>query len=271
MLKGKKIIVVMPAYNAAKTLIKTYEEVMDQEIVDLVIIVDDASSDDTLNIANTLNNVKIHLHEKNKGYGGNQKSCYNLALQEGADIVIMVHPDYQYTPKLIPAMAGMIVNNLYHCVLGSRILGGETLKGGMPLWKYIINRILTESENFILGANLSEYHTGYRAFSRELLENLPLEKNSDGFIFDNEVLAQILWLGYPIGEVSCPTHYFPEASSISLWNSIKYGLGVFKVAFTYRFAKIGLVNSLLFSKKINKKENTKQIKGLQTLNESIIN
>jgi len=248
MLKGKKIIVVMPAYNAAKTLVKTYEEVMDNEIVDLVIIVDDASSDETLSLARSLPNAKIHLHEKNKGYGGNQKSCYDLAVKEGGDIIIMVHPDYQYTPKLIPAMAGMIVNGLYDCVLGSRILGGETIKGGMPLWKYIINRILTEAENFILGANLSEYHTGYRAFSKELLQKLPLDKNSDDFIFDNEVLAEILWLGYPIGEVSCPTHYFPEASSISLWNSIKYGFGVFKVAFTYRLAKLKLIKSPKFPK-----------------------
>jgi len=271
MLKGKKIVVVMPAYNAAKTLVKTYEEVMDNEIVDLVIIVDDASSDDTLTIAKTLKNTKIHLHEKNKGYGGNQKSCYNFALEEGADIIIMVHPDYQYTPKLIPAMAGMIINNLYHCVLGSRILGGETLKGGMPLWKYIINRILTETENFILGANLSEYHTGYRAFSKELLEKLPLEANSDDFIFDNEVLAEILWMNYPIGEVSCPTHYFPEASSISLQNSIKYGIGVLSVALTYRLAKMNLIRSTKFPRLKRNKENTISFKGTKDLNENTIN
>jgi glycosyltransferase involved in cell wall biosynthesis len=250
MLKDKKIIVVMPAYNAAKTLVKTYNEVMENDIVDMVIIVDDASNDETIKIAQTLDKAKIHIHEKNKGYGANQKSCYKLALEEGGDIIIMVHPDYQYTPKLIPAMAGMIINNLYHCVLGSRILGGETLKGGMPLWKYIINRILTSIENIILGANLSEYHTGYRAFSRELLEKLPLDDNSDDFIFDNEVLAEILWFGYSIGEVSCPTHYFPEASSISLWNSIKYGLGVLRVALTYRLAKMGLIKSKLFPKGI---------------------
>lgn len=270
MIKDKKVIVVMPAYNAAKTLLKTYEEVMDNEIVDLVIIVDDASNDDTINIAKTLKNVKIHIHEKNKGYGGNQKSCYNLALEEGGDIIIMVHPDYQYTPKLIPAMAGMIEKRLYHCVLGSRILGGETLKGGMPLWKYIINRMLTEIENFILGANLSEYHTGYRAFSKELLSKLPMKENSNGFIFDNEILAEILWLGYPIGEISCPTHYFPEASSINLWNSIKYGLGIFKVAFTFRLSKMGLIKSPMFPQKI-RQEKIKISKGIKILNESTSN
>lgn len=246
MLNGKKIVVVMPAYNAAKTLLKTYQEVMYNGIVDLVIIVDDASSDDTLNVAKGLENVKIHLHEHNKGYGGNQKTCYDLALKEGADIVIMVHPDYQYTPKLIPAMAGMIVNGLYHCVLGSRILGNGAIKGGMPRWKYVVNRILTLIENIVLSAKLSEYHTGYRAFSRELLEELPLERNSDNFVFDNEILAQVLWHGYSIGEVSCPTNYFPEASSINLQNSIIYGLGVLRVAVTYRLAKMGLLNSKLF-------------------------
>ena len=248
---GKKVIVVMPAYNASKTLIKTHKEVVEQNIVDLIIIVDDASDDNTVSIAKKLRNVKLFTHDSNLGYGGNQKTCYKMALEEGADIVIMIHPDYQYTPKLIPAMVGMIVNNLYHCVLGSRMLGKGALDGGMPLWKYICNRFLTITENFILGANLSEYHTGYRAFSRELLEVLPLDQNSNDFIFDNEFLTEILWLDYPIGELSCPTHYFPEASSISFIKGIKYGIGVFRVALTYRLAKMNLIKSDKFPKSSN--------------------
>ena len=205
MLKDKKIIVVMPAYNAAKTLKKTYEEVMAQDIVDLVILVDDASHDDTAKIAASLPQTKVHIHDRNLGYGANQKTCYQLALEADGDIVIMVHPDYQYTPKLISAMAAMIGNGLYHCVLGSRILGGYALKGGMPVWKYIANRLLTFIENLLMGAKLSEYHTGYRAFSRSLLEKLPLDRNSDDFVFDNQMLAQIMWFGYTIAEISCPT------------------------------------------------------------------
>ncbi len=211
MFRGKKVVVVMPAYNAAKTLVQTFEEVMAQDIVDKVIVVDDASRDETTAIARTLPNTTVFTHEKNLGYGGNQKSCYRLALAEGADIVIMVHPDSQYTPKLIPAMASMIANGLYPCVLGSRILGNYALHGGMPLWKYVANRFLTLAENILLGAKLSEYHTGYRAFSREILERLPLAGNSNDFVFDNEMLAQILWFGYTIAEVSCPTRYFAEA------------------------------------------------------------
>jgi glycosyltransferase involved in cell wall biosynthesis len=214
MYKDQKVIVVMPAYNAARTLKKTHDEVLAQEIVDLVIVVDDSSSDQTVTIASTLPHTIVHQHPANLGYGGNQKSCYRLALDHGGDIIIMIHPDYQYTPQLIPAMASMIGNGLYHCVLGSRILGGYALKGGMPIWKYIANRILTFTENVLTGAKLSEYHTGYRAFSGQLIRKLPLEKNSDDFIFDNQILAQILWLGYTIAEVSCPTSYFPEASSI---------------------------------------------------------
>jgi len=243
----------MPAYNAAKTLVRTYNEVIAQGIVDTVIIVDDASHDETIEIAKGLDKAILHIHEKNSGYGANQKSCYRLALEEGADIVIMVHPDYQYTPKLIPAMAGMIVGGLYHCVLGSRILGGETLKGGMPLWKYIVNRLLTGTENILLGAYISEYHTGYRAFSKELLQSISLKNNSDDFVFDNEMLVQILWQNYSIGEVSCPTHYFPEASSISLPKSIKYGFGVLRVSITYRLAKWGLLKSQLFQDTNEKK------------------
>ena len=220
---------------------KTYREVLNQSVVDLVIIVDDASPDRTTEIARSLEKAIVHTHQNNLGYGGNQKSCYSLALENGADIVVMVHPDYQYTPQLIPAMAAMIGNGLYHCVLGSRILGGYALKGGMPIWKYIANRFLTFVENMLVGAKLSEYHTGYRAFSRELLEKLPLDKNSDDFIFDNQMLAQILWHGYQIAEVSCPTKYFKEASSINFRRSCKYGLGCLSVAIRYRLAKLGMV------------------------------
>src|ERR1043165_8354413 len=198
MFRDKKVVVVMPAYNAAKTLVRTYDEVMEQGIVDRVIIVDDCSRDDTVTIAKTLPNTVVLRHEKNLGYGGNQKSCYRLALQEGADIIIMVHPDSQYTPKLIPAMASMIANGLYECVLGSRILGGYALRGGMPLWKYVANRGLTFVENVMIGAKLSEYHTGYRAFSRSLLEKISLAANSDDFMFDNQMLAQIIWHGYTV-------------------------------------------------------------------------
>jgi len=246
MFKDKKVIVVMPAYNAAQTLRKTYKEVMEQEIVDLIILVDDASHDDTAEIAKTLPHTKVYVHERNKGYGANQKRCYKMAVEEGGDIVIMVHPDYQYTPKLIPAMASMIGNNLYHCVLGSRILGGYALKGGMPLWKYVSNRFLTFIENILIGAKLSEYHTGYRGFSRELLEQLPIENNSDDFVFDNQILAQILWLGHTIAEVSCPTKYFTEASSINFWRSIKYGLGCLSTALKFRLSKLKFLDSTLF-------------------------
>ncbi len=238
----------MPAYNAALTLRRTYEEVMAQEIVDLVIVVDDASNDQTAVIAGTLPNTEVHIHPKNQGYGANQKTCYKLALEAGGDIVIMVHPDYQYTPKLIPAMTSMIGNGLYHCVLGSRILGGYALKGGMPWWKYISNRFLTLAENLLTGAKLSEYHTGYRAFSRELLERISLEENSDDFVFDNQMLAQILWSDYHIAEVSCPTKYFAEASSINLQRSLKYGFGCLWTALTYRLAKMNLLKSKLFPK-----------------------
>jgi len=236
----------MPAYNAAKTLRKTYEEVMAQGIVDLVVLVDDESRDETVSIAKTLPDTLVYTHEKNLGYGGNQKTCYRLALEADGDIIIMVHPDYQYTPKLIPAMASMIGNGLYHCVLGSRILGGYALKGGMPVWKYIANRFLTFTENVLIGAKLSEYHTGFRAFSRELLEKLPLETNSDDFVFDNQILAQIIWCGYTIAEVSCPTKYFAEASSINLFRSIKYGFGCLMTALLFRLTKMKIISSKLF-------------------------
>ncbi|MDD2239908.1 MAG: glycosyltransferase family 2 protein [Kiritimatiellae bacterium] len=247
MIHDKKIVVVMPAYNAAKTLRKTYDEVMAQGVVDRVIVVDDASRDETAAMARELPHVHVHVHEQNLGYGGNQKTCYRLALADGADVVIMVHPDYQYTPKLIPAMASLIASGLYECVLGSRILGGGSLAGGMPWWKYVANRGLTFVENLLLGAKLSEYHTGYRAFSRDLLERLPLEKNSDDFVFDNEMLAQILWRGVFIAEVSCPTLYFPEASSINFRRSVRYGLGCLRVALAYRLGKWGLGTQRLFA------------------------
>jgi glycosyltransferase involved in cell wall biosynthesis len=246
MFRGKKVIVVMPAYNAAKTLVQTFDEVMAEEIADKVIVVDDASRDETTAIAKTLPDTIVLTHEKNLGYGGNQKSCYRLALAEGADIVIMVHPDSQYTPKLIPAMASMIASGLYPCVLGSRILGNYALRGGMPLWKYVANRFLTLAENILLGAKLSEYHTGYRAFSREILERLPLAGNSNDFVFDNEMLAQILWFKYTIAEVSCPTRYFAEASSINFRRSVKYGFGCLGTALSFRLAKMKLRSSALF-------------------------
>ncbi|UCG80654.1 MAG: glycosyltransferase family 2 protein [Desulfobacterales bacterium] len=246
MFKGNKVVVVMPAYNAAKTLRRTYDEVMAQDVVDLVIVVDDGSHDETVSIAKTLANTAVYVHEKNRGYGANQKSCYRLALEEDADIIVMIHPDYQYTPKLIPAMVSMIGNGLYECVLGSRILGGYALKGGMPVWKYIANRFLTFAENVLLEAKLSEYHTGYRAFSRKLLEKLPFEVNSDDFVFDNQILAQIVWLGHTVAEVSCPTKYFAEASSINLHRSITYGFGCLLTALTFRLAKMKIVTSRLF-------------------------
>lgn len=243
MYKNKKVVVVMPAYNAAETLERTYHEVMDQEnIVDHVIVVDDASSDNTSAIAANLPHTTVHTHEKNTGYGGNQKSCYRLALEMDADIVIMVHPDYQYTPQLIPAMSSMIGNGLFHCVLGSRILGGHAVRSGMPLWKYIANRGLTFFENVMMGAKLSEYHTGYRAFSSELIERLHLDQNSDDFVFDNQMLAQVLWWDYVIAEVSCPTKYFAEASSINLRRSIIYGFGCLGTSISFRLAKIGLIS-----------------------------
>jgi len=240
MFRNQKIVVVMPAYNAAQTLRRTYDEVMEQGVVDSIILVDDASRDDTAALARTLPGVKVHVHPANAGYGANQKTCYRLALAEGADIVIMLHPDYQYTPKLIPAMASIVANGLHPCVLGSRILGGHALAGGMPIWKYIANRFLTFAENILLGAKLSEYHTGYRAFSRRILETINFQANSDDFVFDNQMLAQILWHGFTIGEVSCPTKYFPEASSINFRRSVRYGFGCLRVAAKYRLAKWGV-------------------------------
>jgi len=246
MFQGKKVVVVMPAYNAEQTIRQTYDEAMEQGVVDLVIVVDDASKDNTAETARALPNTLVEVHRENRGYGANQKTCYRLALEHGADIVIMVHPDYQYTPKLIPAMVSMIGNGLYHCVLGSRILGGYALKGGMPSWKYVSNRALTFAENVLIGAKLSEYHTGYRAFSAELLRKLPLEQNSDDFVFDNQMLAQIVWNGYTIAEVSCPTKYFEESSSINFRRSVTYGLGCLQTMCLFRLAKWNFVRSPLF-------------------------
>ncbi len=241
MFKDKKVVVVMPAYNAENTLVQTYNEVMDQEgIVDLVIVVDDASHDNTSAVARMLPNTVVHTHAENKGYGGNQKSCYRLAVEHGGDIVIMVHPDYQYTPKLVPAIAALIGNGLYDCVVASRILGGRAMKDGMPAWRYISNRFLTLFGNLMMGAKLSEYHSGYRAFSREVLENLPLKLNSDDFVFDNQMLSQVIWQDYRIGEVSCPARYSPEASSINFRRSVKYGFGCLSTALAYRLARWGI-------------------------------
>lgn len=239
----------MPAYNAEQTLRKTHEEVLAQGCVDEIIVVDDASNDATAKVAATLPHTTLVVHPVNTGYGGNQKSCYRLALDHGADIVVMVHPDYQYTPALIPAMVSMIGNGLYGCVLGSRILGGQAIEGGMPWWKYAANRFLTLAENMLLGAKLSEYHTGYRAFSRELIEQLAIEHNSDDFVFDNQMLAQIVWLGHTIAEISCPTKYFAEASSINFARSLKYGFGCLGTAVEFRLARAGLVVSRRFPAK----------------------
>lgn len=245
MLYGKKIVVVLPAYNAALTLERTYKEIP-LNIVDEVVLVDDAGNDNTIEVGRQLGIKHLIRHEKNRGYGGNQKTCYKKALELGADIVIMVHPDYQYTPKLIPAMADIIAQGLYPVVLGSRILGKGALKGGMPMIKYVANRILTFIQNILVNQKLSEYHTGYRAFSRDVLEKLNLEANSDNFIFDNQMLSQIIYEGYEIAEVTCPTKYFEEASSINFRNSSIYGLGVLKVSLVHRLCKWGLMKSTLY-------------------------
>jgi glycosyltransferase involved in cell wall biosynthesis len=239
MLNGKKIVVVMPAYNAQATLEQTYREVP-MEIVDEVILVDDASRDNTVEEAHRLGIHHVIRHERNKGYGGNQKTCYTKALEIGADIVIMLHPDYQYTPKLIPSMAYLIANDVYPVVLGSRILGKGALRGGMPMYKYIANRALTFSQNLLIGQKLSEYHTGYRAFSREALTSIAFLKNSDDFVFDNQMLSQLVFAGFEIAEVTCPTKYFEEASSINFRRSVTYGLGVLGVSLRHFLQRTGL-------------------------------
>jgi glycosyltransferase involved in cell wall biosynthesis len=234
---GKKLVLVMPAYNAEATLERTVAEI--PAMVDRVILVDDGSTDGTVALARRLG-LQTVVHERNRGYGANQKTCYAEALNQGADIVVMVHPDYQYTPKLVPALAHCISSGLYDVALGSRILGGRALAGGMPLYKYVANRALTAVENLLVGQKLSEYHTGYRAFSRRLLEALPLGENADGFVFDNEVLIQAAFFGFNIAEVTCPTSYQPEASSIGMSQSVVYGVGVLRVACEYRLAKLGV-------------------------------
>jgi len=240
MMEGKRVVVVMPAYNASRTLERTHEEVLAHGFVDRVVVVDDASRDDTAERARHLPRTTVHVHPVNRGYGANQKTCYALALAEGADVVVMVHPDYQYTPKLLPALVAPIVWDVHDCMLGSRILGGRALHGGMPAYKYVANRGLTFAENVLLGAKLSEYHTGYRAFSREVLVALPLSENSDDFVFDNQMLAEILWRGFRVGEVSCPTKYFAEASSINFARSLRYGLGCLGIAAAFRLAAWGI-------------------------------
>lgn len=245
MVNGKKVAVVMPAYNAEKTLEKTYAEIP-RDIVDIVILTDDCSRDNTIQKAKELGIEEILVHERNKGYGGNQKTCYNRALELGADIVVMLHPDYQYTPKLIHSMVYVIAEGVYPVVLASRILGKGALKGGMPLIKYVANRCLTLVQNMLLRQKLSEYHTGYRAFSAEVLRNIKYKVDSDDFIFDNEMLAQIFYAGYEIGEITCPTKYFDDASSINLKRSSIYGLGVLRVSAVYRLCKWHLMKSKLF-------------------------
>jgi glycosyltransferase involved in cell wall biosynthesis len=247
MFHGQKIIVVMPAYNAAGTLQRTYEEIP-LDMVDEVVVTDDASSDETVNIAKELG-LHVLVHERNQGYGANQKTCYAEALRLGADVVVMLHPDYQYTPKLLPAMISMITYGPFDVVLGSRILGGGALVGGMPRYKYVANRILTLFQNILTGAKLSEYHTGYRAFTREVLEALPLEVNSDDFVFDNQMLAQIIQARFSIGEVSCPAAYFPEASSIHFGPSVKYGFGVLWVSLQLFLQRAGVASFRLFEGK----------------------
>lgn len=245
MLNNKKIVVVLPAYNAALTLEKTYNEIP-FDIVDEVVLVDDASKDDTVGVGQRLGIKHIIRHDKNKGYGGNQKSCYNKALELNADIVIMLHPDYQYTPLLITAMSSIIANGLYPVVFGSRILGKGALKGGMPMYKYIFNRMLTLTQNILIGQKLSEYHTGYRSFSAEVLRNIDYMADNDDFIFDNEMISQIFMKGYEIAEVTCPTKYFEEASSINFKRSSIYGLGVLRVSLQHRLHKWGLIKSKIY-------------------------
>jgi len=244
MISGKKLIIVMPAYNAEKTLLQTYAE-LPHEYVDEVILVDDASNDRTAELAKQL---QIHtiIHAENKGYGGNQKTCYRTALEHRADIVVMVHPDYQYSPRLVTAMASMIISGHYDVVLGSRILGGQALRGGMPFYKYVANRALTFVQNIVLGIKLSEYHTGFRAFSKAALEGMPIDNNSDDFVFDNEMLAQAAYYGFRIGEISCPTKYFDDASSINFRRSLKYGFGVLTTSAKYMLQRTGMLQLKLF-------------------------
>ena len=245
MIRNKKIVVVLPAYNAEKTLETTYREIP-FDIVDEVLLVDDASKDNTVRVAQQLG-IRVIEHEKNLGYGGNQKTCYTAALHLNADIIVMLHPDYQYTPKLISAMAFLLESGEFDVVLGSRILGGKAMSGGMPLYKYISNRFLTLAQNILMNAKLSEYHTGYRAFTRAVLETLPLHKNSNDFVFDNEMLSQILYAGFRVGEITCPAKYFADASSINFSRSVQYGLGCLRTSLQFRLSKMGLIHSPIFT------------------------
>lgn len=245
MLNGKKVIVVLPAYNAAKTLERTVSEI-DRNVVDDILLVDDSSSDNTVRLAREMG-IRSFLHDKNYGYGRNQKTCYKEALESGADIIVMLHPDYQYSPRLVPAMAAMVASGEYDAVLGSRILGGKARSGGMPSYKYVANRLLTLTENIFFGSKLSEFHTGYRAFSKEVLQSLPLHENSDDFLFDNEMLAQAIFFDFNVGEISCPTRYFAEASSINFRRSVVYGLGVLWTSIRFRLHRWGLAKFRIFS------------------------
>ena len=247
MLNGMKVVVVMPAYNARKTLEATYRD-LPHDIVDTVLLTDDASTDATVALARELG-IRTLIHAKNRGYGGNQKTCYGEALATGADIVVMVHPDYQYSPKLVTAMAGMIASGHYDLVLASRILGGRARKGGMPAYKYVANRVLTLIQNLAWGAKLSEYHTGFRAYSRRLLESIPFEANSEDFIFDNQIIGQAIYFGFSVGEISCPTRYFPEASSIAVWRSVRYGFGVLRTTAALLLQRFGLIRLVMFTAK----------------------
>jgi glycosyltransferase involved in cell wall biosynthesis len=244
MIENRRVCVVLPAYNAARTLEKTFREIP-ADIVDDVILVDDASTDDTMQQASKLGIFAVR-HDRNRGYGGNQKTCYRLALERGADIVIMLHPDYQYTPRLLLPMAAMLSSGLFDVVLGSRILGIGALAGGMPLYKYVSNRVLTLIQNIVIGHKLSEYHTGYRGFTRSVVEALPLDRNSDDFIFDNQMLSQVIYMGFRVGEISCPAKYFPEASSINFRRSVTYGLGVLKTSIDFRLARLGFDRGTIF-------------------------
>ena len=245
MINAKKVCVVMPAYNAEKTLQKTYDEIP-KDIVDEIILTDDASKDKTVDVAKKLG-IKTFIHDKNKGYGGNQKTCYQEALKLNADIIVMLHPDYQYTPKLITPMSSMIAEGVFDAVIGSRILGNKAIMGGMPIYKYISNRFLTMTENVIINQKLSEYHTGFRAFSRKILETIPLMENSDDFIFDNQMLCQTLYFGFSVGEISCPAFYFDDASSINFSRSVTYGIGVINTALNYFLAKRGIGHFKIFN------------------------
>ncbi len=255
MIEGLKVVVVMPAYNAEQTLVQTYEEIP-KDVVDEIILVDDSSADATAGLAESLG-LHVHVHPRNRGYGGNQKTCYKLALGLGAEIIVMLHPDYQYSPRLITAMVSMVASGHFDVVLGSRILGGGAISGGMPRYKYLANRFLTMAENILLDAKLSEYHTGYRAFSRRVLLTLPLEENSDDFVFDNQMLAQAVHFGFSVGEITCPTRYFTEASSINFARSCKYGLAVLQTAIRFRLQRSVGIRSRIFDQEGRKIESSK--------------